>query len=92
MKGLEQKIEQDKVSLQEKFSPISYFFKYNCRVSATLLNQTCVFWQDVVLDLINQTRDCRSELSQKDQTITHLSGDIKDITVLYSSYFTLNLS
>ncbi|KAM7375859.1 hypothetical protein PAMP_005625 [Pampus punctatissimus] len=50
IKGLEQKIEQDK---------------------------------DVVLDLINQTRDLRSELSQKDQTITHLSGDIKDITAKY---------
>uniref|UniRef100_A0A8D2ZK60 Kinesin motor domain-containing protein n=1 Tax=Scophthalmus maximus TaxID=52904 RepID=A0A8D2ZK60_SCOMX len=48
---------------------------------------------DVVLDLINQTRDLRSELIQKDQTITHLSGDIKDITVLYfSSYFALDLS
>ncbi|KAF1374863.1 hypothetical protein PFLUV_G00233480 [Perca fluviatilis] len=48
IKGLEQKIEQDK---------------------------------DVVLDLINQTRDLRNELSQKDQTITDLSGEIKDITV-----------
>ncbi|XP_070698199.1 kinesin-like protein KIF15 [Pempheris klunzingeri] len=36
--------------------------------------------KDVVLDLINQTRDLRCELSQKDQTITHLSGDIRDIT------------
>ncbi|XP_039992248.1 kinesin-like protein KIF15-A [Xiphias gladius] len=52
IKGLEQKIEQDK---------------------------------DVVLDLINQTRDLRSELSQKDQTITHLSGDIKDITAKYNA-------
>ncbi|KAM7403058.1 hypothetical protein PAMA_003808 [Pampus argenteus] len=50
IKGLEQKVEQDK---------------------------------DVVLDLINQTRDLRSELSQRDQTITHLSGDIKDITAKY---------
>ncbi|XP_040915830.1 kinesin-like protein KIF15-A isoform X2 [Toxotes jaculatrix] len=52
IKGLEQKIEQDK---------------------------------DVVLDLINQTRDLRSELSQKDQTITHLSCDIKDITAKYNA-------
>ncbi|KAA8582196.1 hypothetical protein FQN60_008936 [Etheostoma spectabile] len=37
--------------------------------------------KDVVLDLINQTRDLRNELSQKDQTITYLSGEIKDITV-----------
>ncbi|XP_059208609.1 kinesin-like protein KIF15 [Centropristis striata] len=41
--------------------------------------------KDVVLDLINQTRDLRSEQSQKDQTITHLSGDIKDITVKYNA-------
>uniref|UniRef100_A0A7N6BNY1 Kinesin motor domain-containing protein n=1 Tax=Anabas testudineus TaxID=64144 RepID=A0A7N6BNY1_ANATE len=40
--------------------------------------------KDVVLDLINQTRDLRSELSQKEETISHMSGDIKDITVLYS--------
>uniref|UniRef100_A0AAQ6AIV6 Kinesin motor domain-containing protein n=1 Tax=Amphiprion ocellaris TaxID=80972 RepID=A0AAQ6AIV6_AMPOC len=40
---------------------------------------------DVVLDLINQTRDLRSELSHKDQTINHLSGDIKDITAKYSA-------
>lgn len=58
----------------------------------TVLNPTFVFWQDVVLELINQTRDLRCELSQKDQTITHLSEDIKDITVLCSSCFTPNLS
>ncbi|TMS20952.1 Kinesin-like protein KIF15-A [Larimichthys crocea] len=52
MKGLEQKIEQDK---------------------------------DVVLDLINQTRDLRCELSQKDQTIAHLSEEIKDITAKYNA-------
>ncbi|KAG7238511.1 hypothetical protein INR49_030784 [Caranx melampygus] len=37
--------------------------------------------KDVVLDLINQTRDLRTNLSEKDQTITHLSEDVKDITV-----------
>ncbi|KAM9842620.1 kinesin-like protein KIF15 [Aulostomus maculatus] len=52
IRGLEQKIEQDK---------------------------------DVVLDLINQTRDLRSELNQKEQTITHLSEDIKDITAKYNT-------
>lgn len=51
---------------------------------AALLNHICVIWQDVVLDLINQTRVLRIELSQKDETISHLSGDIKDITVLYT--------
>ncbi|TKS86576.1 Kinesin-like protein KIF15-A [Collichthys lucidus] len=41
--------------------------------------------QDVVLDLINQTRDLRCELSQKDQTIAHLSEEIKDITAKYNA-------
>ncbi|XP_056914437.1 kinesin-like protein KIF15-A [Takifugu flavidus] len=52
MKGLEQKIEQDR---------------------------------DVVLDLINQTRELRCELSQKEQTITHLSGDITDLHARYNA-------
>uniref|UniRef100_A0A3B4A5W6 Uncharacterized protein n=1 Tax=Periophthalmus magnuspinnatus TaxID=409849 RepID=A0A3B4A5W6_9GOBI len=35
---------------------------------------------DVVVDLINQTRELRSDLSQKDTTITHLTEDLKEIT------------
>nr|XP_046268051.1 kinesin-like protein KIF15-A [Scatophagus argus] len=41
--------------------------------------------KDVILDLMKQIRDGRCELSQKDQTITHLSGDIKDITDKYDA-------
>ncbi|XP_041827178.1 kinesin-like protein KIF15-B [Melanotaenia boesemani] len=41
--------------------------------------------KDVLLDLMNQTRDLRGELSQKDETISHLSGDIKDITAKYNA-------
>lgn len=41
--------------------------------------------KDVVLDLMNQTRDLRCEQSQKDQTITHLSDDFKDITAKYNA-------
>ncbi|XP_067336732.1 kinesin-like protein KIF15 isoform X2 [Channa argus] len=41
--------------------------------------------KDVVLDLINQIRGLRSELSQKEQNHTHLSGEIKDITVKYNA-------
>lgn len=41
--------------------------------------------KDVVLDLINQTRDLRTDLNQKDITITHLSEDIKDITAKYNA-------
>ncbi|KAK1893684.1 Tonsoku-like protein [Dissostichus eleginoides] len=40
--------------------------------------------KDFVVDLINQTRDLRSELSQKDQTIVHLCEDINDITAKYN--------
>uniref|UniRef100_A0A668ASW8 Kinesin family member 15 n=1 Tax=Myripristis murdjan TaxID=586833 RepID=A0A668ASW8_9TELE len=39
----------------------------------------------VVLDLINQTRDLRSELGQKDQNLALLSGDMKDITIKYNA-------
>ncbi|KAM8737455.1 kinesin-like protein KIF15 [Acanthopagrus schlegelii] len=41
--------------------------------------------KDVVLDLMNQTRVLRCEQSQKDETITHLSEDIKDITAKYNT-------
>uniref|UniRef100_G3P071 Kinesin motor domain-containing protein n=1 Tax=Gasterosteus aculeatus aculeatus TaxID=481459 RepID=G3P071_GASAC len=51
IKSLEQKIEQDKVSL----------------------------------NLINQTRDLRSELSQRDQTMSNLSGDIRDMTAKFNA-------
>uniref|UniRef100_H3DIZ8 Kinesin family member 15 n=1 Tax=Tetraodon nigroviridis TaxID=99883 RepID=H3DIZ8_TETNG len=39
----------------------------------------------VVVDLINQTRELRCELSQKEQTISHLSGDIADFTAKYNA-------
>lgn len=63
---------------------LCWSFYYHC---SYLL---CV-WQDVVLDLINQTRDLRSDLNQKDETITHLSEDFKDLTVL-SFFPILNFS
>lgn len=89
IKSLEQKIEQDKVSLSDSSSLISY--SNQCNYFATVLNTPstphCVLWQDVVVDLINQTRDLRSELSQRDQTMSNLSGDIRDMTVRYSSIY-----
>uniref|UniRef100_A0A6Q2X000 Kinesin motor domain-containing protein n=1 Tax=Esox lucius TaxID=8010 RepID=A0A6Q2X000_ESOLU len=39
----------------------------------------------VVLELINQTRDLRSELAQKVQGLAMLSGDVKDLTAKYSA-------
>ncbi|KAJ3612893.1 hypothetical protein NHX12_019150 [Muraenolepis orangiensis] len=39
----------------------------------------------VVLDLINQTRELRSELSEKEDNLAQLSGDVKDITAKYNA-------
>ncbi|XP_028993905.1 kinesin-like protein KIF15-B [Betta splendens] len=41
--------------------------------------------KDVVLDLINQTRDLRNDLSQKEETVSHLSEEFKDITDKYKA-------
>ncbi|KAJ0062736.1 hypothetical protein NL108_004350 [Boleophthalmus pectinirostris] len=40
--------------------------------------------KDVMVDLINQTRELRSELSQKGTTIAHLTEDLKEITIKYN--------
>ncbi|KAK7904386.1 hypothetical protein WMY93_016993 [Mugilogobius chulae] len=40
--------------------------------------------KDVVVDLINQTRELRSNLNQKDIFIAHLTEDLKDITAKYN--------
>ncbi|PWA16612.1 hypothetical protein CCH79_00004442, partial [Gambusia affinis] len=45
----------------------------------------CALRQDVLLDLMNQTRDLRAELSHKEENIIHLSGDIEDLTAKYNS-------
>lgn len=37
--------------------------------------------QAVVLDLMMQTRDLRSELGQKEQNLTLMRADLSDITV-----------
>ncbi|XP_037551279.1 kinesin-like protein KIF15-B [Nematolebias whitei] len=41
--------------------------------------------KDVLLDLMSQTKELRAELSQKDETIIYLDGDIKDITAKYNA-------
>lgn len=46
----------------------------------TSLEQEIKHDKDVLLDLMNQTRDLRAELAHKEQTIIHLSGDIKELT------------
>ncbi|CAG5866434.1 unnamed protein product [Menidia menidia] len=41
--------------------------------------------KDVLVDLMNQTRELRGELSQREETIGHLTEDLKDITEKYNS-------
>ncbi|KAM6969130.1 kinesin-like protein KIF15 [Tautogolabrus adspersus] len=41
--------------------------------------------KDVVLDLMNQTRELRCEQSQKDQCMAQLSEDVKDVTAKYNA-------
>uniref|UniRef100_A0A3P9J347 Kinesin family member 15 n=1 Tax=Oryzias latipes TaxID=8090 RepID=A0A3P9J347_ORYLA len=41
--------------------------------------------KDVLLDLMNQIRDLRSELSRKEEAFSHVSGDVKDITAKYNA-------
>lgn len=38
-----------------------------------------------MVDLFNQTRDLRSELSEKEENLAQLSGDIKDLTAKYNT-------
>ncbi|XP_031435804.1 kinesin-like protein KIF15-A [Clupea harengus] len=53
--------------------------------AVTNLEQKIEQDRGVVLDLINQTRDLRSELLEKDQNISLLTGDLKDISVKYTT-------
>ncbi|XP_032403994.1 LOW QUALITY PROTEIN: kinesin-like protein KIF15 [Xiphophorus hellerii] len=51
----------------------------------TSLEQEIKHDKDVLLDLMNQTRDLRAELSHKEENIIHLSGDIEDLMAKYNS-------
>uniref|UniRef100_A0A1A8UG06 Kinesin family member 15 n=2 Tax=Nothobranchius TaxID=28779 RepID=A0A1A8UG06_NOTFU len=51
----------------------------------TSLEQKIKQDKDVLLDLMNQTKDLRSELSQKEETIIHLSDDIRDMMAKYDA-------
>uniref|UniRef100_A0A8C8CP31 Kinesin motor domain-containing protein n=1 Tax=Oncorhynchus tshawytscha TaxID=74940 RepID=A0A8C8CP31_ONCTS len=51
----------------------------------TSLEQKIAQDKEFVLELINQTRDLRSELGEKDQCLAMLSGDVKDLTAKYSA-------
>ncbi|XP_054909204.1 kinesin-like protein KIF15-B [Poeciliopsis prolifica] len=51
----------------------------------TSLEQEIKHDKDVLLELINQTRDLRAKLSQKEENIVHLTGDVEDLTGKYNS-------
>ncbi|XP_038142186.1 kinesin-like protein KIF15-B [Cyprinodon tularosa] len=57
----------------------------SANVKIASLEQKIKHDKDVLLDLMNQTRDLRAELSHKEESIIHLSGDIKDITAKYNA-------
>uniref|UniRef100_W5UAD6 Kinesin-like protein KIF15-A n=1 Tax=Ictalurus punctatus TaxID=7998 RepID=W5UAD6_ICTPU len=58
-----------------------------CRVNASIssLEQKTEQEKAVVLDLMKQTRDLRSELGQKDQSLSLMSADLSDITEKYGA-------
>ncbi|KAA0724089.1 Kinesin-like protein KIF15-A [Triplophysa tibetana] len=58
-----------------------------CSANITInsLNQKIEQDKDVVLELIQETRELRSEDAQKDHTVCSLRGEIADISVKYST-------
>ncbi|KAI7811668.1 kinesin-like protein KIF15-A isoform X2 [Triplophysa rosa] len=58
-----------------------------CSANITInsLNQKIEQDKDVVLELMLETRDLRSEVAQKDQTVCSLRGEIADISAKYST-------
>ncbi|CAL8295806.1 unnamed protein product [Arctogadus glacialis] len=52
----------------------------SAKETASVLEQKIEQDKGVVLELINQTRELRSELSGKEENLAQLSGDIKDLT------------
>ncbi|XP_077394978.1 kinesin-like protein KIF15 [Festucalex cinctus] len=75
------------VQIQQQVSKFDHLEQSLCTANKTIksLEQKVEQDKDVVLDLINQTRDLRSELNHKEQTIAHLSGDNSDITAKYNA-------
>ncbi|KAK0143351.1 Kinesin-like protein KIF15-A [Merluccius polli] len=57
----------------------------SAKETVNVLEQKIEQDKSVVLDLMNQTRVLRSELSEKEENLAHLSGDIKDITAKYNA-------
>ncbi|KAM9477578.1 kinesin-like protein KIF15 isoform 2-T2 [Clarias gariepinus] len=57
----------------------------SANVSISSLEQKTEQDKAVVLDLMKQTHDLRSELGQRDQTLSLMSADLSDITVKYGA-------
>ncbi|XP_061699754.1 kinesin-like protein KIF15 isoform X3 [Syngnathoides biaculeatus] len=75
------------LQIQQQVSQLDNVEKNLCTANETIkdLEQKVEQDKDVILDLINQTRDLRSELNHKEQAIAHLSGDIRDVTAKYNA-------
>ncbi|XP_077587394.1 kinesin-like protein KIF15 isoform X2 [Stigmatopora nigra] len=75
------------VQFQQQVSKLDHLEQNLCTANESTkgLNQKIEQDKVVILDLINQTRDLRSDLNHKEQTIAHLTGDISDITAKYNA-------
>ncbi|XP_061552601.1 kinesin-like protein KIF15 isoform X2 [Phycodurus eques] len=75
------------VQIQQQVSKLDHVEQNLCTALKTIKGLELKVEQDkdVILDLINQTRDLRSELNHKEQAIAHLSGDVRDVTAKFNA-------
>ncbi|XP_052400045.1 kinesin-like protein KIF15-A isoform X2 [Carassius gibelio] len=75
---------------QQQSDEISALQQSVCSSNMTInsLKQKIEQDKDVVLELMQETRDLRSEVAEKDQTVCLLRGEISDITGKYSTVCT----
>ncbi|KAJ3612898.1 hypothetical protein NHX12_019155, partial [Muraenolepis orangiensis] len=89
--GLWKKREEEKTWLLQKMSQLEEAwaqkekFIHSSRMIVKFREEHTTASVGVVLDLINQTRELRSELSEKEDNLAQLSGDVKDITAKYNA-------
>uniref|UniRef100_A0A9J8BTH0 Kinesin motor domain-containing protein n=1 Tax=Cyprinus carpio carpio TaxID=630221 RepID=A0A9J8BTH0_CYPCA len=75
---------------QQQSDEISALQQRVCSTNTTInsLEQKIEQDKDVVLELMQETRDLRSEVAERDQTVCLLRGEISDITGKYSTVCT----
>uniref|UniRef100_A0A8C1ZDW1 Kinesin family member 15 n=1 Tax=Cyprinus carpio TaxID=7962 RepID=A0A8C1ZDW1_CYPCA len=75
---------------QQQSDEISALQQSVCSTNTTInsLEQKIEQDKDVVLELMQETRDLRSEVAERDQTVCLLRGEISDITGKYSTVCT----